>query len=538
MAITFEGAETAANTFTGQTIVTVNKPAGATEDDVAIAAICADDDDAASLPSGFTVWDDRAQSGQDFRLVVGFKVLGASEPSSYDFTKHDNEVAVAAIAIFRGVKTPDPLDVAIVTDEGNSAFPTSPTTNTSTNDAAVISLFGAEKGSMSTVSAPSGMTEFYSISAGPATTDAISSAAWALQATAGSTGAKQWEVADDDTWIAHTIVLRDATASSVVLLDLAEETDSAFDVTAPVVGFADTSVETDESFDVTSFQAFAIGLSTEGDQGRSLSALRTTQIGLSSEDDDPLPLGSNVLVRITDETDESLQVIAGSIHDVGISDETDAGLSVSVGLTLQVGVGDELDAARGLAEAIFFTVGVAIDENESLPRELALTDWPPTLPQSLLLEGLSINLAGAGFRRDMESGPAYQRQIQTDQIIPVKGNIWVTKTQYDTLVQFWKGALAHGTRNFKWKHPITEVDAKMQMVADQPPVILARNGNDLLVQLEMEILPDPIFLPGLTLDLNDAREFDIAPEVSINLEGTVFLGIAEESDVSNVVAVG
>lgn len=138
----------------------------------------------------------------------------------------------------------------------------------------------------------------------------------------------------------------------------------------------------------------------------------------------------------------------------------------------------------GLATVTTTAFGVSILQTK------AVATWPASLPQSILLQDLEVGFPGpTAIRVPMDSGPAFQRQRFTASTTPVQGSVWVSLTEYTTLVDFWQNTLAGGSLAFNWKHPITEEAVEMQFLAGQPPNAVARAGTDVLVELRLEILP-------------------------------------------------
>lgn len=211
MAISLVGAESA-TAESGVSDIAVPRPAGYASGDVALAVACVDDDDPVGLPTGFSSIHDEAFGGTDSRLKVGYKVMGASEPTFYDFTKDSIEEGVAAIAVFRGVNNTSVVDAPPSYNTGDSTTPTCPATTTTTPNAAVIALYGHESGAGTASAVPGGTTLVV--------TDGISSTiggalgvAWKLQASVGSSGDLEFTAGNDDTWGAISFSLMDENES-------------------------------------------------------------------------------------------------------------------------------------------------------------------------------------------------------------------------------------------------------------------------------------------------------------------------------------
>lgn len=210
MAITFVGAETGTVDQSGS-VVTVSRPSGYASGDVALAIVCMDDDDPVGLPGGFTeIFQE--DFFRDSTLAVGYKVMGASEPASYEFTKDGLESGAAAIAVFRGVNNTSVIDVLPSYNTGDSTTPTAPSTTTTTPNAAVLAVYGHEDGAGTVVSIPSGMTMVVTEGIG-ITTGAALGAAWLLKGSVGSVGDFEFTAGEEDTWGAISFSLMDENES-------------------------------------------------------------------------------------------------------------------------------------------------------------------------------------------------------------------------------------------------------------------------------------------------------------------------------------
>ena len=115
--------------------------------------------------------------------------------------------------------------------------------------------------------------------------------------------------------------------------------------------------------------------------------------------------------------------------------------------------------------------------------------WPASLPQNLRVSDFGDQFPSGAIRQDMDSGPAYQRQRYTAAPEPIQGSIWVDKTQYNTIKDFWTNTTAHGALPFDWKHPITGNAAEVQFKADDPPSVSAVSGLLFEVSFTIEVLP-------------------------------------------------
>jgi hypothetical protein len=167
-------------------------PTGTTANDVMIAAIGARPSSATiTPPAGWTlVRRVDNPNGGTTSLAVYRKVAGASEPASYDWNVSGATYAAGGIQSFFNVDTANPIDV-----ENGQATPTSlthatPSVTTTVPNAMLVTAHTF--GTSTTWTPPSGMTEGFDTQVQPAPSNSGQSIEgnYALQATAGATGAK------------------------------------------------------------------------------------------------------------------------------------------------------------------------------------------------------------------------------------------------------------------------------------------------------------------------------------------------------------
>lgn len=118
-----------------------------------------------------------------------------------------------------------------------------------------------------------------------------------------------------------------------------------------------------------------------------------------------------------------------------------------------------------------------------------MATWPATLPQRLHTQGFQIDAPQGAIRSDTSTGKPYQRQRFTAAITPFSGRMFVNKTQWQTLIDFFTNTLGHGALEFDWVHPITEDAATVRFDANNPPQVTAISGELFAVQLNLEIIP-------------------------------------------------
>jgi len=120
---------------------------------------------------------------------------------------------------------------------------------------------------------------------------------------------------------------------------------------------------------------------------------------------------------------------------------------------------------------------------------MAVNDWPASLPQSFMLEGFEVAPPQGAVSSGVDAGQPFQRQRYTAAVQPFTGNLLMSRTQYDTLMTFWKTTLGMGALAFNWRDPVTLDDAELQFMADQPPRITAKSADKFIVNVQMRVLP-------------------------------------------------
>ncbi|MBI5469876.1 hypothetical protein HY968_00945 [Candidatus Kaiserbacteria bacterium] len=191
------------------TQLTLAKPASAAEGNILIATISTNDGAASNVtpPAGWTQIL-RTNNSNNVALLSYWKVVGASEPSSYQWQITPSTNAVGGITPYSGVDTSNPIDVSDGST-GHSKIAIAPSITTTEAGDEVVALFAqSARGSFST---PTGMTEKYDInrSSGPSLASDE-----ALQAAAGPTGSKSSNLspAASRQWATQTIALRQVSA--------------------------------------------------------------------------------------------------------------------------------------------------------------------------------------------------------------------------------------------------------------------------------------------------------------------------------------
>lgn len=116
--------------------------------------------------------------------------------------------------------------------------------------------------------------------------------------------------------------------------------------------------------------------------------------------------------------------------------------------------------------------------------------WPVELPQSFLIDGLSVTQQPNSIRQDMDAGPAFQRRRFTAVSEYVRGTMRINAAQYAIFWDFYNNTLNGGIDEFTWVHPFTGAAVTMQFNVSEVPTASSVGADDLVnMQLSLEILP-------------------------------------------------
>jgi len=128
----------------GDTSLTINTPAGASKDDLLIAAVVTDEDTSGSLaPPGGEGWSQIsvADESSDVTLGVWWKNADASESASHQFSWSGFQEAYGWMMRFTGHDTSSPINDS-ATNGGSSSSPTSPSVSTGVSNCLVLRIGG------------------------------------------------------------------------------------------------------------------------------------------------------------------------------------------------------------------------------------------------------------------------------------------------------------------------------------------------------------------------------------------------------------
>lgn len=211
MAISLVG--TAAGSATDGSDITITLPSMLQDDLVCVwGAINTASADAGVTTSGYTENYDATVTTNS--VSFSYKKMGVSPDTSVTCKGSGSSFDGAAyvVMIFRGVDTTTPIDATTVAFTNTTANPNSGSITTVTNGAAVIS-FASSVASDSAVTKPSGYSSQItknSSSFGPITV----AGSHTIVATAGAENPPEWTDWDAGRWIAATVALRPAVAST------------------------------------------------------------------------------------------------------------------------------------------------------------------------------------------------------------------------------------------------------------------------------------------------------------------------------------
>jgi hypothetical protein len=154
-------------------------------------------------PSGWTVITEENNSGGISELIE-YKVVTASEPSSYTWSFSSSVNVAAGIIDYSGVASTWPVDHYSAAD-GNGATMTATAVTTTAATDELLALFGGLGNNAWTV--PSGMTQRWQLDSGPSNTDANAWLADQALSASGSTGTRSSTQYVPGYWVAALAAL-------------------------------------------------------------------------------------------------------------------------------------------------------------------------------------------------------------------------------------------------------------------------------------------------------------------------------------------
>jgi len=166
--ITFRSASFAQNVSAGS--ITINKPAGASANDVMVASIALGGQETITPPSGWSrARDPQTSTALDFisgtlHQVIYYKVAAPGEPASYTWTFSAKQNATGGIAAYSGVDTTAPIDVGAGQSNVSSTAINAPSVTTRVADTRVVGLFAVAANA--SITPPARMSERGEVASG------------------------------------------------------------------------------------------------------------------------------------------------------------------------------------------------------------------------------------------------------------------------------------------------------------------------------------------------------------------------------------
>lgn len=113
--------------------------------------------------------------------------------------------------------------------------------------------------------------------------------------------------------------------------------------------------------------------------------------------------------------------------------------------------------------------------------------WPVTLPSSPLVEGFRETPPETVLRSTMDQGPAKLRRRTTAGTGALSMTYMLTRTQVDTLMDFFNETLAGGALGFDLTHPVS--GASLTCRFRQMPAYAPVNSEFFRASIELEVMP-------------------------------------------------
>jgi hypothetical protein len=356
----------------GSTTITINKPSDIVEDDIMFAWISHESASSTwTPPSGWT------QIGSDLDNTTvnsgcWYKVAGASEPSSYQWTNGTGNEMLGAITGLGNIDTVTPISDSATTADSNGPVDLS-VTPTDANDWLVM-MVGVENSSVATDTflAP----RLFDFAAANATYGVMAKTDGADADVAGDrrmvTRSSIHNLGADRLYVQHTATEEPVTdwgwGTARSAIAFAVEIVAAPDATTVDAGLA---TETDTALAPDILRQYAAGLPVETDTALVPVLLRQYAAGLASATDTALAISFlfGINVGLATATDTALPVTILREYAAGLATESDSALGATVVdvLDLPVGLATETDTALGPTVIKTVLPGFAVGTDTALP---------------------------------------------------------------------------------------------------------------------------------------------------------------------------
>ncbi len=113
--------------------------------------------------------------------------------------------------------------------------------------------------------------------------------------------------------------------------------------------------------------------------------------------------------------------------------------------------------------------------------------WPPSLPQSPLVEAYDEQLADTTLRTQMDAGPAKARRRYATGVGNLTVQMFMNETQQQTFWSFFETTIAGGALRFEFTHPRLDTSVECRIV---PRATLPKLRPGLYqLRMNLEVLP-------------------------------------------------
>lgn len=182
----------------------IGKPTGTVQSDFLLATISARGNTIITPPTGWTQVL-RQNNGMNVTLAVFYRVVGATDGSSYSFGLNRSVKVAGAILRYTGADPSAPINVSGFTTGDNNS-PTAPAVTTTVADTMVVRIAGIDNDSLASVPG----TELVLVNVGGSGADVALGVGQGTQTAADTTGTAAF-ASNNDAWVTATIALRSPT---------------------------------------------------------------------------------------------------------------------------------------------------------------------------------------------------------------------------------------------------------------------------------------------------------------------------------------
>ena len=363
-------------------IHTVTKPAGVAEGDLMIATLARGVAGTYTPPSGWTLLQSGA-FGSTRNVTTAYKVAGASEATTYDFTHSTQTDAVFSVVAYRTLDTAAPVGTPVLTESQNTVDITIPSVTTARNGS--FAVFIAVDNNELTLGTPAGTTkrvEFFD--GGMFLRVAVFDEA---RATAGATGTRVATTGATVWWAAISVEVNAVSTGRALTLAVIESPDALSSTASASINL--TLARTESPDTLASSASVALNLSLAVTESPDMlaadatTAQPTRTISLAgTESPDTISSSASASINLSAAITESPDTLAATA-------------SVSTNLTLA-----KTESPDTLTSTASVPTNLALAKTESpdtlvafasvaLNLSLSVVESPDTLVASISVSGLA-----------------------------------------------------------------------------------------------------------------------------------------------------